>query len=298
MADAPRVLLLTCASLVGDYLARVFAGQGYELFAARQAAPGQPDDPLTVDLRDADSLRRAFAHSRPDVVLLCAALTNVDRCESEQELAFAVNARGPETVAGLCAEHRAKLVFFSSDYVFDGTRGPYAEDDPPSPVDYYGRTKLEAEQRIRARLADHLICRTTVVYGVEAAGKNFGLSLVRMLEAGRARRVPTDQIGNPTYALNLAQMVEALVAAKAQGIFNTVGPDLVSRCDFALAICRQFGLDERLVVPVTTGELQQPARRPLQAGLRTEKICALIPVKPVGIAEGLALFKKELSWKN
>lgn len=297
MASGKRVLLLTAASLVGDYLQKVFADAGYVVTACRQRQQSDERDPLAVDLTDAASLRAVFERTQPEIVLLCAALTNVDLCEQQPELAYAVNTAGPAEVARLCAD-KAKLVFFSSDYVFDGQHGPYSEEDEPSPIDYYGRTKLEAEQAIRVLCPGHLIIRTTVVYGCEQAGKNFAMSLVKTLSQGQQRKVPADQVGTPTHALNLCRIVRELVSSGCQGVYNVVGPDLINRYDFALEICREFGLDKGLLVPVTTAELKQPAPRPLQAGLRIDKVCAQASTKPMGVREGLGLLKEELRWKN
>lgn len=298
MASGKRVLLLTAASLVGDYLQKVFADAGYVVTACRQRQQSDERDPLAVDLTDAASLRRVFEHTRPEIVLLCAALTNVDLCEQQPELAYAVNTAGPADVARLCAAAAAQLVFFSSDYVFDGQHGPYSEEDKPSPIDYYGRTKLEAEQAIKVLCADHLIVRTTVVYGREQAGKNFAVSLISTLSQGKQRNVPQDQYGNPTHALNLCRIVQELVSADCRGIYHVVGPDLINRYDFALEICREFGLDKGLLIPVTTAELKQPAPRPLKAGLRIDKVTGRVSTRPLGVREGLKLLKEELQWKN
>jgi dTDP-4-dehydrorhamnose reductase len=296
MAEPLRVLLITAASLVGDYLAKAFDCPRYALFKSLQRRPDIPDT-LGIDLTDHDSLKRAFARVDPDVVLLCAALTNVDLCQTRQQEAFAVNVAGPQAIARLCGK-KTKLVFFSSDYIFDGRNGPYTEEDIPNPVDYYGRTKLEAEQFIRENVARHLIIRTTVVYGNEAAAKNFAYSLVKMLAAGQPRKVPRDQIGNPTYGFNLARIVEELVRTDKNGIFNVVGNDLIDRYAFALEICSCFGLDKDLVIPVSTAELLQPAPRPLKAGLTIDKVRSAVSERIIGVKEGLELFKKELSWKS
>ncbi|HOW43018.1 MAG TPA: SDR family oxidoreductase [Candidatus Omnitrophota bacterium] len=296
MAKQERVLLITAASLVGDYLALAFARPGYTVVETRQKQPGATHS-HAVDLRDRACLERLFEREQPDIVLLCAALTNVDYCETHQQEAYAVNVAGPQIVAGLCAD-KAKLVFFSSDYVFDGKAGPYSEEDQPAPVDYYGQCKLEAEELIRRLVKRYLIIRTTVVYGNESAGKNFACSLVSMLARGESRRVPRDQIGNPTYGLNLARIVEELVRADCRGIFNVVGADLIDRYRFALEICSVFGLNKDLIIPVTTADFKQPAQRPLKAGLRTEKVRAAVSEKPMGVREGLTLFKKELQCKN
>jgi len=183
-------------------------------------------------------------------------------------------------------------VYFSSDYVFDGTAGPYSEDDPPSPTSAYGRTKLAGEEVVREIAADHLIVRTTGVYGWEQQGKNFVMRLIRELGDGRTLKVPTDQIGSPTYASNLVQAVRELLQHRKVGTYNIAGCQLVDRYHFALAVARVFGLRADLLTPVSTAELGQDAPRPLQAGLKVDKAKREITTPLLGYEAGLEAMKK------
>jgi dTDP-4-dehydrorhamnose reductase len=186
------------------------------------------------------------------------------------------------------------MVFFSSDYVFDGVNGPYSEDDATHPISVYGETKLAAESFIRKILDDFLIIRTTIVYGCEELGKNFCYRLINTLKSGQRIRVPTDQIGTPTYAHNLSEVVIDLIENNRSGIYNVVGCDVADRYEFAKRVCAVFGLNEKLLIPVTTSELNQKAPRPLKAGLRIDKVRKDSSIKIMGIDESLRAFKKEL----
>jgi dTDP-4-dehydrorhamnose reductase len=250
----------------------------------RYAIPGL----LPVDIRSRAAVGALVERLRPQVVLLPAALTHVDRCETHPEESIAVNV----APARCLAETGLRLVFFSSDYVFAGDAGPYRETDVAAPANVYGRHKLLAEEALPT---DALIARTTVVYGVEAQQKNFVYRLLSTLGAGNTLDVPIDQIGSPTYAPNLADAAVHLIDAGARGIYHIAGPDRVDRYEFARAAARVFGLDEGLLRPVETRDLGQPARRPLDAGLVSDKAQALLPFPLIGYEEGLRRMRETLA---
>ncbi|MFH0777686.1 MAG: sugar nucleotide-binding protein, partial [Candidatus Eisenbacteria bacterium] len=178
-------------------------------------------------------------------------------------------------------------------YVFDGEDGPYTEDDTPSPINEYGRQKLECEEIVQTEITNFVIVRTTVVYGVEARKKNFVAKLIDALSKGDCVRVPSDQYGNPTYVWNVAEASVELARRRDTGIFNVVGATRIDRYGFAREAAREFGLSERLVAPVTTPELTQRAKRPLNAGLVTDKAGAVLKTRLLGTAEGLARMREE-----
>jgi dTDP-4-dehydrorhamnose reductase len=186
-------------------------------------------------------------------------------------------------------EINAKIIFFSSDYVFDGVQGPYSEDDPAHPISEYGNQKLIGEHYIAFHSKNYLIIRTTVVYGWETQGKNFVQRLIKSLRDGERIRVPVDQIGNPTFAPNLAEAVIELATGGETGICNIVGSTLVSRYEFAVTIAKAFDLDPLLIVPVSTEELGQVAQRPLSAGLRVDKAQKILRTSLLGYLEGLRI---------
>ena len=182
-----------------------------------------------------------------------------------------VNAAGPALVAEECRRAGARLVYFSTEYVFDGKAGPYGEEDPVNPVSVYGLTKLEGERAALA-LEGSLSVRTTVVYSHNPASRNFIMQLINNHRTVAKMRVPSDQVSNPTYAPDLAAAVLDLAGKGASGIYNVVGPDWLNRYDFALKACAAFGFDPAFLEPKLTSELGQTAARPLIAGLKTEKI--------------------------
>lgn len=262
-----KALIIGATGQVGGALAGLCVRRKIEVYGTSRKGQGF----LYLDLAAPETVAPVFEKARPDLVLLCSALTHVDNCERDPAQARRVNAEGPAIVAEECRKAGAKLVYFSTEYVFDGTAGPYGEDDAPAPASVYGRTKLEGETACLA-VKGALSVRTTVVYSHNPASKNFIMQLIGNHRAGAKMRVPTDQYSNPTYAPELAAAVLDLAAADAGGVYNVVGPDWLSRYEFALKACEAFGFDPGFLEPKLTSELGQAAARPLRAGLRTEKL--------------------------
>ena len=240
-----------------------------------------------LDICDAEKVGELIRTLHPLIIYLPAGLTGVDYCEAEPRATYAINVTGTANVARAASQMDARLVYFSSDYVFDGVAGPYHESDEPQPVCEYGRQKQQAERLIAELVRDPLIIRTSGIYSWEPQRKNFVCRLLDALRSQQHLPVPTDQVGSPTYAPDLAEAVLGLLAHGARGIYNVAGRAPVSRCDFAVAAARVFDLKEDLIVPVQTGQLRQRARRPLNAGLQVEKAEALLGVELLSYREGL-----------
>lgn len=224
---------------------------------------------LPVDLTDAVAIRQSVRDARPDVVVMAAADANVERCEREPAASRAINVDAVRTVAMAALD--AVLVVFSSEYVFDGRAGPYAEEDAVAPINEYGRQKVELEQLARGQ-AQHLICRVSGVYGWSPARTSFVAQLVDALRSSRRFAVPADQLITPTPAPDLARAVVELIDGGARGLFHVAGPEVLPRPEFARRAAMAFELDPTLLDAVPTAKLQLAAPRPLRAGLRTEKL--------------------------
>ena len=252
---------------------------------------------FTLDVTNPAQTTAVVAAAAPDVVIHTAALTDVDGCERAPADAHAINVVGAANVADACARVGARLVHLSTEYVFDGRAGPYHEEDPPNPIGVYARTKLKSEREVAARCPTWAVARTTVLSGYAPNVRpNFVLWLIDQLAAGQRVRVVADQIGSPTLADNLAEMVLALAAGGARGVYHTVGASRMDRYSFACLAAQVFGLDGDLITPVTTAELQQPAPRPLAAGLAVDRIRREFPTVPVlGAREGLMVVRTQLA---
>jgi dTDP-4-dehydrorhamnose reductase len=219
----------------------------------------------------------------------------VDYCEQHPEETYQINVVGCLNVAQATRDVGAKLVFYSSDYVFNGENGPYQETDQPDPICVYGRQKLEVEQKISELLDDYLICRIAWVYGQEEQGKNFVLRVISTLKNNQIIRVPQDQIGSPTLANDIAEASCRLVEVGAQGLFHTTGIDCMNRYQFALKVAEVFGLQTDTLVPVMTSELNQAAARPLKCGMRCDRVRQTLNWNLRGSGVGLNYFKHALT---
>lgn len=213
-----------------------------------------------MDVRDASCAER-LAAIRPDWVVHAAAATDVDGCERDPALAFAVNGEGTRRIAEGCRRAKAGLVYVSTDYVFDGRKsGPYLEGDHPGPLNAYGRSKLAGEEATRALDGRWAIVRTAWLYGVH--GKNFVKTILERARAGQPLRVVDDQVGSPTYAADLADGIATLLSGGHTGVFHLTNSGACSWFAFAREIVRLAGLDPGAVTPMTSAELNRPARRP------------------------------------
>ena len=252
-----------------------------------------------LDITDGDKLAELVRGVIPDWVVHTAAVTDVDLCEREQELAWQVNVVGTENVMRACRRSDSKMVHLSTDYVFDGEAGPYREEDPPNPLGYYGRTKLESERSVLEAGVEAVVVRTMVLFGYEISVRpNFVTWVAQELKAGRKVRIVTDQWGNPTFADDLAEALLKLCRKRATGLFHLSGKDCITRYDMVMKMVTLFQFDPTLVIPVATSDLGQGARRPLKSGLRTDKIKEQFGIQPMGFEEGLRQLMRQEAFQR
>ncbi|OLC77300.1 MAG: hypothetical protein AUH83_04830 [Deltaproteobacteria bacterium 13_1_40CM_4_68_19] len=233
---------------------------------------------VEVDLSvEPEKLARLIESAQPDGVINAAAMTDVDGCEKSPREAWALNVRAVEVAALACARTGARLTAVSTDYVFDGVKGSYTEDDPPNPRGVYARTKRSGEEAALILAADVAVCRVAVVYsGRPGAKKTFAATALESLRAGKPVKAFTDQVVSPTLADNAAEMVIGVHRSGAQGLFHCAGATEISRLDFCRALAGKLRADESLIVPVRVADLKLPAPRPLRCGLRVDKVRRLL----------------------
>jgi dTDP-4-dehydrorhamnose reductase len=225
-----------------------------------------------VDIRDKQKVREVVKKLRPDWIVLAAAYTDVDGCESNQELAFSVNRDGAVNVAQAAKEFKARLLFLSSDYVFDGRKtSPYETDDPRNPQGVYGRTKAEAEVQLLDVIPGCCIVRTSWLFG--AGGKCFPDTILKLAASRPALDVVNDQRGCPTYATDLAEAIVKLCHANASGIVHATNSGDCTWFEFAREILRGSGLETE-VRPVSSAQMARPAPRPAYSVLSPKSLQA------------------------
>ena len=252
-----RIAVTGAAGMLGRELADVLsaAPQRHELVLLSRSH---------CDITQPEGVHTGLAAARPQVVIHAAAFTDVDGCERDPTRAMQVNADGTRHVAQATAECGARLIYISTDYVFDGAlRRPYTEADAPHPLSVYGRSKLEGERAVREH-PDHLVVRTAWVYG--RYGRHFVSAVLERARGGQALRVVNDQLGCPTWTRDLAEALAALLANEATGIVHAAGGGFCSRHEFALATLAEAaarGLAPRVPVePISSAESARPAPRP------------------------------------
>jgi len=294
-----RIMVLGSNGMLGQGLTQYFMfKRDVELFCASfEDSSFFPEVEYSkVDISSPREVKRLIKNFYPDVVINAAAYTNVDGCESEKELAWKVNVTGVENIVKYIKGCKAHLIHMSSDYIFDGTAGPYHETDLPNPISYYGKTKLAAENAILAGNIPYTIIRTNVLYGPTKYGRpDFVKWVVNSLRNQERIKIVNDQINNPTYIDDLISAIAKVIETKKKGIYNIGGSQLLSRLEFTYKIANYFDLDKSLITEIVTAELHQPATRPLKSGLVNLKAETELSYRPHKIDETLFLMKRYLN---
>ena len=287
-----RVLVTGAGGLLGSIVVSLASGK-YDVYAAFNQHPPPKGIPVKLDLLEKEETAALVAKTRPDAVVHTAALTDVDKCERERDLAEKVNHEATRTLSESAKKAGAYFLYVSTDYVFDGRRGMYREEDQTNPISVYGLSKLHGEESVQASGAESCIARGSVVYGARpGAGKvNFALWLVERLRNGESVKVLEDQYVSPTLNSRFAEMILEALERRTNGIFHMAGASRVSRYDFAVALADTFGLDASLVEPVTMDEMKWVAKRPRDSSLDVSKATSLISKKPLLLPDALLKLK-------
>lgn len=290
-----RVLVTGANGLVGSRTAARLALQGNAVVAtgrgARRCDGGF--EYLPCELTHAEEVTRLCTQARPELIVHCASMADVDACEAAPQEAFAVNVSATAQLAQAAKAQGAHLLHVSTDYVFDGEAGPYSEDALPNPRGVYALTKHMGEQAVRALAGSWAIARTASVYDWPPSGRmNFGAWMVMALRAGQPVTVFEDQRVSPSLAVNVAELLAELGTRRLSGLWNVAGDEVVSRVEFGERVCRVFGFGRSLLTPVKMAEVALPAPRPRCAGLRVEKVKAALAAQPLGLDASLRILRE------
>ncbi len=247
-----------------------------------------------MDITNKSEVMRTLLKNLPDVVIHLAAMTDVDKCEIEKARAKKVNVHGTSNLIEACKKISAKIIYLSTDFVFDGKRGYYEEKDDTNPLSYYAKTKLWGEIIVEKSELDYLILRPSVLYGYnDILGRGFVNWVINNLIEREEIRVVIDQVYTPTLIDDIANGIEVLLNRGCSGIYHLAGPQKLSRYEMALIIAKTFNFENSLIHPITASELKQKAIRPIDSSLNIEKI------KREGIymhnfIDGLKIMKKQM----
>lgn len=289
-----NVLITGANGFLGHYLVKKLLQENYSVIATGKGESRLPFEDngqfvyAPLDFTDPYAVHDVFDRYKPAVVIHAGAMGKPDECEAQQWQAYLVNVEGTVTLLMNAADQRSFFVYVSTDFVFDGSKGSYREEDKTGPVNYYGKTKQEAEEAVMEYEGDWAIVRTVLVYGQPLSGRSNILTIVRdKLEQGQSYNVVDDQFRTPTYVEDLADGIVRIVNRQAKGIYHLSGEDLLTPYQMALLTADHLGLDKSLICRATAADFSQPARRPANTSLIIEKAKRVLGYAPVSFEEGL-----------
>lgn len=294
MSLSPSVVLVTGASgSLGWVLARRL-GREAEVVAAYHSDPSHPEGTrgARLSLEDPRGTKAFLEEYHPQTIFHLAAITNPDQCEKDPETAQRVNLEATRELAQWAGAEGAKLVFASSDLVFDGKKGDYREEDEPAPLSVYGRTKLDAEKAVFKACPGAVVVRGSLFYGIGGPkGRTFLSGLLEVLSRGERMRLFVDQRRNPVLVEDIAGAMVTVARRGLTGLYHVAGGEVVTRFDFGAMVCEIFGFDKRLLVPIKMADFEYEAPRPLDSSLNISKFREATGFEPTPIARALADLK-------
>lgn len=296
-----RILVTGSNGLLGQKLTdRLVGDSEFELIATSK---GENRHPLKegyvyaeMDICDLDNVLDVVEQFKPDAIVHTAAMTNVDQCEDDKEQAYLMNVTAVAYLISACEKYNVQLIHLSTDFVFDGENGPYSEDAETCPVSYYGRTKVEAENLLKASSVKWAALRTIIVYGIvkDMSRTNIVLWAKGALEKGNPINVVFDQWRMPTLAEDLAEGCVLAVTKGAQGVYNISGKDFMSIVELVEKVADFWKLDKTLIRPISSDSLNQTAKRPKRTGFTLYKSIRDLGYNPHSFEEGLELMSRQL----
>jgi dTDP-4-dehydrorhamnose reductase len=289
-----HVLVTGASGLVGSHVAARLAAAGHEVTGTFRehedripAGPG-PLRGVALDLGDEASCEAAFRAAWPEAVVHCAALSDLKRCEADPDLANAVNVAGTAKLARMAATLGARFLFLSTDQVFDGAQGNYAETAEAAPIHAYGRSKLEAERLVRRCHPSAAILRLALVFGSSPSGdRSASEQVARALAGGAPCRLFTDEFRSPVFVDDVAALIEEALLDRDVGLLHVAGPECVSRYEFGLRVAAAYGLDAARIEPIAHADVELMPPRPKDLTLDTRRLRAWSRNPPRPIAEAL-----------
>jgi dTDP-4-dehydrorhamnose reductase len=289
-----KYLILGANGLIGQQFVNLCKERGIDYIGTRYSR--NKGNLHRINFLEPGSLPGFLDEISPQVVLNCVNLAGgVNFCEENPELARKLHSEATKALVDWCAANHALLIYFSTDYVFDGKNPPYKEDDETGPLNLYGQLKLESEQYIQQEMERYIITRTTNVYGwdPDTPTPNFLMYLYQTLQEGKTFNSPSFLFGNPTYAPDLVKAILELIDKKHYGVFHIVGSGYINRYDWAIKFCELAGLDKDKIIEVKDPP-ENIVPRPLLSDLNTEKVHAILETKLHNVDEGLQLLIDEM----
>jgi len=290
-----KILVTGANGLLGQHLIRLLIEKKYEVAGMSRGACRLPFKNIEkfnyfdVELNDEVVIQRVIETTEPAVIVHAGAMTQVDECEKDHNACDLANINGTANVIKAAEPLTAHFIYVSTDFVFDGIKGNYTEEDQPDPVNYYGHTKLRAEELVRQTSMDWAIVRTCLVYGntFEGTRSNIITWVKENLEQNKRIKVVNDQIRTPTYVEDLAKGISLLIEKKAKGVYHISGNEILTPYQMAIKTAEFFNLDKNLIEEVNASSFSQTAKRPQRTGFDISKSKNELGYQPMSFSEGL-----------
>ncbi|MFC5626985.1 SDR family oxidoreductase [Algoriphagus winogradskyi] len=300
MTSKKKVFITGANGLLGQKLVAQLVEKGaFQVFASGKGAcrlPGEGFEYVSVDITDESSVEKALGEIKPDVIIHGAAMTHVDQCELNQEACYDANVNATAYLIKAAEAAKAHFIFVSTDFIFSGEEGPLDENAEAAPVNYYGETKLQGEQLVKACQTKWSIARTVLVFGIahDMSRTNIILWVKSSLEAGKEIQVVDDQFRTPTLAEDLATGCILIAEQEAEGIYNISGPDFLTPYEMANITADYFGLNKELIKRADSTTFTQPAKRPLKTGFIITKAREELGFEPKSFRTAIGILAKQI----
>ncbi len=300
LMNKPKIFITGANGLLGQKLVKQLVEENeFEVIASGRGPcrlPGEGFTYVSLDITHKEAVLESFREIKPELVIHGAAMTQVDDCEKEREACYLANVTATENLIAAAEECDAHFTFVSTDFIFSGEKGPLTEDEEPAPVNYYGESKLIAEQRLMASNLKWAIARTVLVYGIahDMSRSNIVLWVKSSLEAGKIIQVVNDQWRTPTLAEDLAAGCMLIAKKRAEGVFNISGDDFLTPYEMAIMTAEFFDLDQSLIRKADSSTFTQPAKRPPKTGFIIKKARKELGFEPKTFRTGIGILAKQI----
>ena len=293
-----KFLVTGSTGLVGSQVIQDLVKLGHQAYSCYNNSKPEIGTPVHLDLTNHNKIIQTVENIKPDVIIHLAAMTNVDLCEKEKELALKVNSKSTEVLSKQAAKNDSFFVYVSTDYVFDGKTGMKKESDTPNPINHYGYSKYQGELAVQDLASSWCIARTSTPFGINNTRKSFPTFVIENLKARKETKTVIDQYTSPTYIPNLSQMLIELSTRQILGIIHLASPTKISRYDMAILVAEKLELNSSLLKPVTLEDMANwTAKRPKDSSLDASKASQLLKERPLSVEQGLDYFIHQIKSK-
>lgn len=289
-----KFLVTGSAGLVGTQVIKDLSKLTDQVYSCYHNSKPKFGISTQIELTNSENMTRIIEKIKPDVIIHLAAMTNVDLCETEKELALKINAKATQTISKQAARQRAFFLYVSTDYVFDGKQGMKNERDKPNPINFYGESKFQGEQAVMDMASSWCIARTSTPFGIHPTKKSFPLFVAENLQAKKEIKAVTDQYTSPTYVPNLSKMIIEIATRQIVGIIHLAGATRVSRYQMADLVAAKLNLDKKFLRPASINDMNWTASRPKDSSLDVSFATRILKEKPLAIEPSLDLLVQEL----